>query len=117
MEKYLEQYQQKMIAVEDFKASTLDSIVTNIKVIAVNPVHIGNMVYYYVNYNGKDVPAYCYYEDWRKGKRTFYPIYDSENTGEFGWAEFANCCKIFDLILDRLTSHKYTTFRPDELAV
>lgn len=117
MEKYLEQYQQKMIAVEDFKASTLDSIVTNIKVIAVNPVHIGNMVYYYVNHNGKDVPAYCYYNDYKQGNTTFLPIYDSENTGEFGWTDFSECCRIFDVIRDRLTDHSYTTFRPDELAV
>jgi hypothetical protein len=117
MDKYLEQYQQKMIAVEDFKASTLDSIVTNIKVIAVNPVHIGNMVYYYVNHNGKDVPAYCYYNDYKQGNTTFLPIYDSENTGEFGWTDFSECCRIFDVIRDRLTDHSYTTFRPDELAV
>lgn len=117
MDKYLEDYNKILQRAEDYKAYVLEAVVRYIKCVAVNPVHIGNMVYYYVNHNGKDVPAYCYYNDCKQGKTTFLPIYDSENTGEFGWADFKECCRIFDLIKDRLTSNRYTTFRPDELAV
>ena len=117
MEKYIDGYNKIMQQAEDYKATIMESIVSHIKTIAVHPVHIGNMVYYYVNHNGKDVPAYCYYNDYKQGNTTFLPIYDSENTGEFGWTDFSECCRIFDVIRDRLTDHSYTTFRPDELAV
>lgn len=102
MNKFLDDYKQQLANIERFKDSVLDNIVMKIKVLPMKPVHIGNMVYYYVNHNGKDVPAYCYMSDYDENNPQFLPIYDSENTGEFGWSDFEECCRIFDKILEHI---------------
>jgi hypothetical protein len=100
METYKETYQRIKKLERDFIESALTGVVNIIKTIFVKPVNIGNMVYYYVEYNGREVPAYCYLSDYRKGEYKFEPIYDELGYGEFGWADFEEVARILDLIKD-----------------
>lgn len=98
MESYLEQYKYMNQRVDEFKKSTLNGVVNIIKWIETKPLSIGNMVYFYcTDENGNEVPAYCYKSDYIKGGK-FLPIYDENNTGEFGWSDFEECCRIFEVI-------------------
>lgn len=104
MEKYSDLYKKHLESLRSLEMSIMDSIVIAIKTISVKPLEIGNMVYYYVDYNGVEVPAYCYKADYDRSKfafkdpAEFLPIYDKDNTGEFGWSDFGECCRIFDVI-------------------
>ena len=91
---------------EEVKHNILVSITNNIKCIAAKPIHVGNMWFYFVNYNGEDVPAYCHMNDYDPENPKFLPIYDEENTGEFGWSDFEECCRIFDMINNKLKDTK-----------
>lgn len=102
MGKMYREYNEIIKRVDNFKISTINSVVNNIKTIAAKPIHIGNHWFYYVSHNGKDVPAYCHFRDYNENNSKFLPIYDEDNTGEFGWSDFMECCRIFDLINDRL---------------
>ena len=57
---------------------------------------IGNMVYGIVN----GVPAYCYFRDYATEREGFLPIWDKENSGEYGWSDFNEVAKIYDMIND-----------------
>lgn len=99
MEKYSDLYKKHLESLRSLEMSIMDSIVIAIKIISVKPLAIGNMEYFYVNENGTDVPAYKY----KNSGDDFLPIYDKDNTGEFGWSDFGECCRIFDVI-------RYTLF-------
>lgn len=95
---YLEEYQKELKSNKAFKERVMADVVSAIKSIATyGPLHIGNMVYYYIKHNGRDVPAYCYEAQYRNGCK-FMPIYDEDCTCEFGWSAFVDCCRIFDVI-------------------
>ena len=99
---FLNDYEKRVKALENYKKAIINEVVNIIKTISVDPVIIGNMVYFYVQENGKDVPAYCYLRDYDKNNPKWLPIYDSNNTGEFGWYEFEQCCRIFDVIRNKV---------------
>lgn len=67
------------------------------------PIAIGNMVYWITTYNNQIVPGYRYQND---QTNTFLPIYDREQTFEFGWTDFNEVCRIFDVILKHLVETK-----------
>ena len=99
MKKYLEQYKKHIASVESFKQGVLSSVVVWFKAVGGVPLTIGNMVYFYVkDKNGNEVPAYCYLRDFGT-ECTFHPIYDK--TGENGWSDFEECCRIFDVIMKK----------------
>ena len=97
---HLEMYKKQLDSVDTFKKQLLNHIVTIIKCINVHPLCIGNMMYFYTEYKGEEVPAYCYVSDYKQGgdKAKFLPIYDEDETCEFGWRDFEQCCRIFDVI-------------------
>ena len=99
MEKYSDLYKKHLESLWALERSLMDSIVIAIKTISVEPLKIGNMEYFYVNEDGKDVPAYRY----KDSGDNFKPIYDYQGLCEYGWANFNECCKIFDVI-------RYTLF-------
>jgi hypothetical protein len=102
MESYLEQYVRIKKSEDDFKKSVLNSIVSILK----HDLFIGNMVYYICeDENGDEVPAYCYERDYRNGG-PFLPIYDKNNSGEYGWSDFNECCRIFDVIRNKVLANK-----------
>jgi len=68
-----------------------------------HPKTIGNLDYSVIKEGDKYVPAYRYT---RNKNGDFVPIYDREHTGEFGWYDFNECCKLFDLILRNITKDK-----------
>lgn len=103
MESYLKQYERIKKIEDDFKKSVLNSIVSILK----HNLFIGNMVYYICkDENGDEVPAYCYERDYRNGDH-FLPIYDKNNSGKYGWSDFNECCRIFDVIRNKVLANKY----------
>lgn len=100
--KHLEEYERQIKNLNKFKHDIMRSVVTSIKTISVKPLHIGNMVYFYTEHKGEDVPAYCYKSEYEETNPTFLPIYDEDNTLEFGWSDFSECCRIFDVIENTL---------------
>lgn len=100
----LETYKKEIGSIEAFKQRAMQHIVSIIKTINVHPLCIGNMMYFYTQYKGKEVPAYCYVSDYKQGgeKAKFLPIYDEDETCEFGWCDFEQCCRIFDVIEKKL---------------
>jgi len=105
MEKNTDIYQQALEQVNVCKQQILNKVVKAIKKYG-EPIHIGNMVYYYTRFNGKDVPAYCYIHEYVKGLNVFSPIYDKNNTCLFGWSDFMECCRIFDVIEKNISFNK-----------
>ena len=106
MESYLEQYERIKKTEDEFKKSVLNDIVSILKSVGSTPLFIGNMVYYICeDENGEDVPAYCYARDYSNSK-SFLPIYDKNNSGEYGWSDFNACCRIFDVIRNRVLTNK-----------
>lgn len=104
MEKYLNQYRVHLGSLESFKEATMSSVVMWIKAVVGSPLVIGNMVYYFVkDKRGMEVPAYCYLRDFGPNC-VFYPIYDADETCEFGWTDFDECCRIFDVIRDTISN-------------
>jgi glyoxylase-like metal-dependent hydrolase (beta-lactamase superfamily II) len=70
------------------------------------------MVYYTCkDENGEEVPAYCYASDYRNGE-PFLPIYDKNNSGVYGWSDFNECCRIFDVIRNKITELK---LKPEQI--
>lgn len=103
MEKFQDVYAKHLESIKALQASIMDSVVIAIKTISVEPLEIGNMLYYYVEHNGKDVPAYMYKSDKIDNTDSgWLPIYDDQSTYEYGWSDFEECCKIFDMIRHRL---------------
>lgn len=106
MESYLEQYERIKKTEDEFKKSVLNDIVSILKRVETKHLLIGNMVYYICkDENGEEVPAYCYERDYRNGEH-FLPIYDQNNSGEYGWTDFNACCRIFDVIRNRVLTNK-----------
>lgn len=101
MERYTDTYAAALKNLIEVKRIIMLSVADNLKCIAAKPITIGNMVYWFVEENGEDVPAYCYLNDYQSGK-PFLPIYDKDNTCEFGWSDFTECCRIFNVIRDNL---------------
>ena len=100
---YSEMYENAVTSTIYTKKAIMNLVVMWLKAVYAKPIIIGNMVYWIVTLDGEDVPAYCYLSDFQKGGG-FLPIYDENNTGEFGWSDFSECCRIFDVILDRITN-------------
>lgn len=100
--RHLEAYNQQISNLDDFKRNSMNSIVSIIKTIITKPLHIGNHWFYYVEYKGREVPAYCHQRDYKEENPKFLPIYDEDNMGEFGWSDFKECCRIFDLIENKI---------------
>lgn len=106
METYLEQYERVKKTEDEFKKSVLNSIVSILKCVETKHLFIGNMVYYTCkDENGEEVPAYCYASDYRNGE-PFLPIYDKNNSGVYGWSDFNECCRIFDVIRNKVLTNK-----------
>ena len=103
MEAYIDKYNKALGEFRNAKHAMMNEIVTMIKTIACKPIHIGNTYYYYVNHNGVDVPAYCNENDYNESNPEFLPVYDEEETYEFGWARFEECCLLFEVIRRVLT--------------
>lgn len=91
---------------EQQKKSIMDMVAVELKVISAQPLIVGNMAYWVTEYNGEEVPAYCYLRDYSgDGTDKFYPIYNDRNNEEdFGWCDFAQCCILFDVIRKKLFS-------------
>jgi hypothetical protein len=102
MEKYTDIYAAALENLNEVKRIIMLSVANNLKYIATKPIIIGNMAYWVVKENGEDVPAYCYLSDYQSGK-PFLPIYDKDNTCEFGWSDFTECCRIFNMIRYKLS--------------
>ena len=100
MNKYIEMYERALSHVDDVKGYIMSSIVLAIKSISVKPLELGNGKYFYVMEDGIEVPAY--FDDC---SNSWKPIYDKYNTGEFGWSDFSECCRIFEAI-------RYKLFHP-----
>ena len=99
---YLAAYEHANNEMKRFKDKAMEGIVGLIKVKGDKPIYIGNMIYYHMMHNGKEVPCYCYRCNYTSPK-DFRPIYDEDNTLEFGWHDFEECCRIFDVIHKELT--------------
>ena len=93
----VELYADALKNLNEVKHNIITSVASNIKCIAAKPIHIGNYWFYVVNYNGEDMPAYCHQKGYNPKIPRFLPIY-----GWLGWSDFAECCRIFDLIRERL---------------
>lgn len=102
MERYTDIYAAALNNFNEVKHNIIVGIASNIKCIAAKPIHIGNHWFYVVNHNGKDVPGYCHQRDYDPNNPKFLPIYDEDNSGEFGWSDFTECCRIFNVIRDNL---------------
>ena len=105
METYIDRYNKALGVFKQEIHAMMNEIVMMLKTISCEPLHIGNTYYYYVNYNGEDVPAYCSDHDYENGNRTFEPIYDENQTYEFGWIDMQDCCRIFEVIRKRLLNN------------
>ena len=103
---YLKTYNEQLKVIDNFKQQTMQAIVTLFKTVQLKPVHIGNHVFFYTQHKGKEVPAMCHAGDYRYGRK-FMPIYDEENTGEFGYTDFKECCRIFDLIYNHVMNGEF----------
>ena len=97
---YSKMYENVVTSVIYTKKAIMNLVVMWLKDVESKPIIIGNMVYWVIKINGEDVPAYCYLSDYKNGG-PFLPIYD-DNTGEFGWSDFSECCRIFDVICDKI---------------
>ena len=97
-----DEYSKKLEEISRLEQEIMSRIVTMIKTIAAKPIHIGNYWYYYCEYKGKEVPAECHETDYRGDNKVFQPIYDEDETYEFGNVKFINCCRVFDVIEERL---------------
>jgi hypothetical protein len=97
-----EMYETALKSVKGTRKMILAVVVMWIKAVYAKPIIIGNMVYWVTTLDGEDVPAYCYLSDFPPKDGGFLPIYDENNTGEFGWSDFSECCRIFDVILDKI---------------
>ena len=102
MERYTDTYAAALKNLIEVKRIIMLSVVDKLKCIAAKPIHIGNHWFYVVNHNGKDVPGYCHQRDYDPSNPKFLPIYDEDNSGEFGWSDFTECCRIFNVIRDNL---------------
>ena len=102
MERYTDTYAAALQNLIEVKRIIMLSVAYNLKCIAAKPIHIGNHWFYVVNHNGKDVPGYCHQRDYDPSNPKFLPIYDEDNSGEFGWSDFTECCRIFNVIRDNL---------------
>ena len=102
MERYTDTYAAALQNLIEVKRIIMLSVADNLKCIAAKPIHIGNHWFYVVNHNGKDVPGYCHQRDYDPSNPKFLPIYDEDNSGEFGWSDFTECCRIFNVIRDNL---------------
>lgn len=98
---YSNLYENAIKSVNGTKKMIMALVVMWIKAVHAKPITIGNMVYWITTLDGEDVPAYCYLSDFQKGGG-FLPIYDEYNTGEFGWSDFSECCRIFDVIYNAI---------------
>lgn len=96
-EAYANEYQKNLESIENNVVNTIKHAVPDN-----NGLVIGNMVYGWVVYEDKEVPAYCYRSDFKASGKDFKkvanPIWDRHRTGGFGWADFATCCRIYDAI-------------------
>lgn len=98
---YSEMYQTALNGVKSTKKMIIDMAVMWIKGVHAKPIIIGNMVYWVTDLNGEMVPAYCSLYDYKTGGE-FLPIYDENNTGKYGWTDFSECCRIFNIICDTI---------------
>ena len=112
MKKYRGLYEDVLNNFESAKHDIIVNLAHDIKHIASKPIHIGNHWFYVVKENGEDVPAYCHQKYYNPNSPKFKPIYDSKNSGEFGWSDFGECCRIFDSIDGRLKGLAIMTFLP-----
>lgn len=102
MEKIITKYQEKLKELEDFKQQALEDTAFVLKFVCENPLVIGNTTYSYAkDENGNLYPTYL---DSVSGE--FKPIYDKEQTFDFGWADFDQVARILDVINNRLEEIK-----------
>ena len=97
---YYNNYRAALDNLKDTRKTILSNLVHNIKIVAAKPIAIGNMEYFYITMpDGREVPAYRHLSDKDKD---FLPIYDEDDTGEYGWSDFSACCRLFDVIYNKL---------------
>lgn len=100
MEKYLTRYQNALKQFEEAKRQMMNEIVNLFQTLQINPIAIGNGIYYTCDdFQGRVVPAYL-----DSVSVEFKPIYDEEMTYDFGWADFDQCARLFDVIRERILS-------------
>lgn len=107
--RFLEEYTEKSARFDTWKEDVEHKVAELLKYHAKKPIVIGNMVYKTIVKGGKDIPAYCYLSDFdprSKHQYVFQPIWDKENMGLFGWSNFEECCRIFDVISNRILNNK-----------
>ena len=102
MEKIITQFQKKLQDLEDFKEMVLEDVALSFIRLNIKKLSIGNMIY---SYNA-DCSKHFYptYLDNVSGE--FKPIYDKEQTFDFGWADFGQVARIIDVINKRLEEIK-----------
>lgn len=99
MEKIITQYQEKLKELEDFKQRALEDTAFVLKWVCEKPLVIGNTTYSYAkDENGNLYPTYL-----DSVSREFEPIYDKEQTFEFGWTDFDQVARILDVIRQKLS--------------
>ena len=102
MEKIITQYQKRLQELENFKQKVMEETAIIIEHVFDEPFVIGNMTYYYgIDQNGNYYVAYL---DSVSGE--FKPIYDKEQTFDYGWADFEQVARILDVINNRLETIK-----------
>lgn len=94
--RYRERYYQFKKMERDFVDTMYGEIVNLFKTVWLKPIRMGNRIYYYCDYKGKEVPAYFDELD-----NDFRPIYDEDGEKLFGWADIENVVKIFDALRDK----------------
>lgn len=103
MEKIITQYQKKLQELEEFKANALAYTADMINLhCGDKPLVIGNTSYSCeLSSGGLYIPTYL---DSVSGE--FKPIYDKEQTFDYGWADFDQVARILDVINNRLEEIK-----------
>ena len=94
---------------EDKSRKIMDDVVKHIKEkLPIKVIHIGNYYYGIVEYCGHEVPAMAHDRDFKRfGQKSLKPIYDELCTNEFGFTNFLDCCRLFDLITREIDALKF----------
>lgn len=108
VESYKERYDKIKKQEEQFIDFMFNDIVSFFADVWMKPLTIGNMVYFYTEYNGRYVPAYCYLNDYERGDISWLPIYDENNSGCFGWSNIEEVVRILDVIRDKFYKECFT---------
>jgi len=97
--RYKEEYKEKMRYLDLWKVEVERNVADIIRYhCPTKKLTIGNMVYGVLG----NMVTYCYLADVGTDKEHFYPIWDRDEMGDFGWSDFSECCGIYDVICNTL---------------